>query len=171
MCFTLVEIRTELPQHPVPEEVRHRAGLGRLHIAGSVRNEVTLSPADLRRLRRTTLSEPFTCEEGWTVPGLNWSGVALADVLATAQPSEQARYVRVWSDAYSVTVSLDEADHTVLCDMLDGKPLSVEHGGPWRLIVRGGQCFSSVKWVDRLELMINPEPGSAETIARQRLRP
>ncbi len=167
-----MELRDALPEHAVPDEVRHRPELGVIRIDGCVRHEVTLTPAELAGIKRITFGDPFTCEEGWTVPGLTWSGCAVADVVARALPLQDARYVRVWSGTYSATVPLFDADagQAVLCDTLDGQPLSLQHGGPWRLIVRGGQCFTSVKWVDRLEVTAVPELGTGEAIARERLR-
>jgi len=40
---------------------------------------------------------------------------------------------------------------------------------PWRLVVPGDACFTSVKWVDRIELAAEPGEGSGERIARARL--
>jgi DMSO/TMAO reductase YedYZ molybdopterin-dependent catalytic subunit len=109
------------------------------------------------------------CDEGWAVPGLRWRGVGLADALALAQPLEQARFVSVCSGAYSVSVPLTDAPRILLCDTLNELPLPVEHGGPWRLVVPSGQCFTSVKWVDRLEVTAERVPSTGEVIARQRL--
>jgi DMSO/TMAO reductase YedYZ molybdopterin-dependent catalytic subunit len=78
--------------------------------------------------------------------------VRLADVVALAGPLPAARYVRVHAGEYIVSVPLDGAGAALLCDELNGRPLPPAHGAPWRLLVPGGACFTSVKWVDRLEL-------------------
>ncbi|HEX8967168.1 MAG TPA: molybdopterin-dependent oxidoreductase, partial [Chloroflexota bacterium] len=88
---------------------------------------------------------------------------------ALAQPLEQARFVSVCSGGYSVSVPLGDAARVVLCDTLDDTPLSVEHGGPWRMVMPGRQCFTSVKWVERLEVTASPAPDTGEVIARERL--
>ena len=64
----------------------------------------TLTPADLAGLPRAAHDEPFTCEEGWAVPGLRWGGVRLAAVLALAEPLPGARFVRVGSGDYVIPV-------------------------------------------------------------------
>ena len=165
-----MDVRDQLPEHPVPEEIRRRPAAASIRVEGLVARPATLGEEALAALKRVDLEEPFTCEEGWVVPGLHWRGVTLAEVLTLTQPLEQARYVSIGSGAYAVSVSLSEASHILLCDTLNNMPLSVEHGGPWRLIVPNGQCFTSVKWVDRLALTAECEPGTGEVIARQRLR-
>jgi DMSO/TMAO reductase YedYZ molybdopterin-dependent catalytic subunit len=70
---------------PAPAD-EARAARGLLRIDGLVAQPLELSLADLRALPRIGLDEAFVCEEGWTVPGLRWRGIRLADVLALAQP-------------------------------------------------------------------------------------
>jgi DMSO/TMAO reductase YedYZ molybdopterin-dependent catalytic subunit len=41
------------------------------------------------------------------------------------------------------------------------------HTGRW--VVPGGECFTSIKWLDRLELRSEPGLSTAETIALTRL--
>jgi hypothetical protein len=54
--------------------------------------------------------------------------------------------------SYVTTLPRQAAERALLADELGGTALSVDHGAPWRLIVPGGACYTSVKWVDRLEL-------------------
>jgi DMSO/TMAO reductase YedYZ molybdopterin-dependent catalytic subunit len=167
----LMDLRNQLPDHPVPDEIRRRPAPAAIRIEGLVAYPVTLDGLALAALPRVSLVEPFACDEGWTVPGLRWRGISLADVLALVQPLEQAQFVSVWSGRYSVSVLLSEASHILVCDTLDDMPLSVEHGGPWRLVVPGGRCFTSVKWVERLEVTAQRAPNTGELIARERLLP
>jgi DMSO/TMAO reductase YedYZ molybdopterin-dependent catalytic subunit len=163
-----MEMRDRLPTFPVPPAAARHAVQPTLEISGLVARPRALTPADLAGLARAAHDEPFTCEEGWTVPGLRWGGVRLADVLALAEPLPAARFVRVGSGDYVVPVSLDEASAGLLCDTLNGAPLAVEHGAPWRLLLAGGACFSSVKWVTRLEVSAEAGEASGERIARER---
>jgi len=165
-----VEIRDRLPEHPVPGAVHSRAARSRVRIDGLVAHELLVDSTELTALPRVTIEEPFVCEEGWKVPGLRWGGVILAGVLELAQPLNAARFVCVHSGDYSIAVPLQQAAEVVLSDTLDGLPLPVGHGGPWRLVVPGGQCFSSVKWVDRLEVTQREPATTGERIARNRIR-
>jgi DMSO/TMAO reductase YedYZ molybdopterin-dependent catalytic subunit len=163
-----MEHRTSLPIHPVPQTVS-RASDPMLRVHGLAQQPLELSQQSLARLPRTTLEEPFTCEEGWSVAGLRWSGVRLVDVLALTRPLPTASFVRVCAGEYILPLGLADAEAALLCDQLNGEPLAVEHGAPWRLVVPGATCYASVKWVDRLELASAPGDNTAEAIARARL--
>lgn len=165
-----MEIREGLPEHRVPEAARDGARDPNIRREGLVEEPRTLQPSDLAALTRVDLAGPFDCEEGWQVEHLTWRGVRLSDVVALAGPRPEAFWIRVTSGEYAVLIALTEADSALLAEELNGEPLSLEHGGPWRLIVPGGTCFTSVKWVDRLELTAEPGEESGEAIARARLR-
>jgi DMSO/TMAO reductase YedYZ molybdopterin-dependent catalytic subunit len=66
-------------------------------------------------------------------------------------------------------VALADCERAVLAIYLNGRPLEIEHGAPWRLVLPGGSCFTSVKWVERLELAAQPGEQSGRAIARARL--
>jgi DMSO/TMAO reductase YedYZ molybdopterin-dependent catalytic subunit len=159
--------RVGLPVHPLPAKARIPAVL---RLQGLISRELALKSADFAALPHMEINADFSCEEGWTIPVLRWRGVALRTLIALAQPLPEARYLRVGAGAYEVTLALDSLDGALLCDALDGKPLSPEHGAPWRLLVPGDRCFTSVKWVDRLEVTSAPGEPLGERIARSRLR-
>ncbi len=50
------------------------------------------------------------------------------------------------------------APDVLIADTLDGKPLSVEHGAPLRLVPPGHYGYKSVKYLSRLEFK-NPKDG------------
>ena len=122
--------RESLPTFPVPLDRRDPLAAPSLQITGLIEQSREVTPADLAALARVDLADDFTCEEGWSVPGLHWQGVRLADVLALAQPNTSARFVRVCSGEYEVPVPLPEADRAVLCDRLNGQPLPVSTALP-----------------------------------------
>jgi DMSO/TMAO reductase YedYZ molybdopterin-dependent catalytic subunit len=163
-----MEIRRTLPEQPVPESARAQSAAPRLVIDGLVERPQTLAPEQLAGLARGNFTESFKCEEGWEVPGLTWEGVKLAEVLRLAGALPEARYVRVGSGEYVVPIALQDAADALLCDRLNGEPLPEKNGAPWRLSVPGGVCFSSVKWVDRLTLAVEPGENTGQRIARSR---
>jgi DMSO/TMAO reductase YedYZ molybdopterin-dependent catalytic subunit len=162
------ERRDHWPVHAVPLAIRNRKGWT-IRIDGLVARPLTLRSADLARLPRREIQEPFRCEEGWQVDGLRWRGIKLFDVLALAGPFIDAAYVRASSDSYAVSVPVADAESAPLCGELNGESLPIEHGGPRRLVVPGKECFTSVKWVDCLELTAEPGGQTGEQIARARL--
>jgi DMSO/TMAO reductase YedYZ molybdopterin-dependent catalytic subunit len=158
-----------LPAHPIPDRVRSSTADAVLRIEGLVERPLSLSGADLADLPRVALTDDFTCAEGWSVPDLRWEGPRLSQVLALARPRSEARYVRVCADAYAVPLTLEQAELALLCDRLAGQPLSLAHGAPWRLLLPAGDCFTSVKWVSRLELCAEPGENTGQCIAQARL--
>ncbi len=165
-----MDVRNTLPVHPPASDERPAAGEeGAIRVEGLVAQPGTLSSAMLSELPRRQLAERFTCEEGWSVDDLRWEGIPLSAVLASCRPLPDARYVRVRAGRYWTAVPLSDGESALLCDRLNGEPLAREHGGPWRLVVPGGACFTSVNWVSALELAAAAGEMTAERIARARI--
>ena len=156
-----------LPVHPVPPSAA--AGRPGILVEGLVARPLRIDGSRLRGLPRRGVREDFACEEGWTAAGVAWSGLVLADAIALSAPLPEATHVRVCAGAYAVPLDLAQASRALLCDELEGRPLELEHGGPWRLLLPGGRCFTSVKWVDRLELAAGPGEPAGERMALARL--
>ncbi|MGH2350075.1 MAG: molybdopterin-dependent oxidoreductase, partial [Chloroflexota bacterium] len=68
-------------------------------------------------------------------------------------------------------LTLDEALAALLAVRLDSRPLPAAHGGPVRLVVPGRECFTSVKWLDHLEVRDTPGAETGRAIALARLSP
>ena len=161
-------MRDELPAHqPITEQLS--LATGDLRVEGLAWRTATLTQAELGRLPRASLADDFTCEEGWRVAGLMWEGVALREIVHLCLPLPTARYVRVSAGAYWHALALNDIDRALLCDRLNGAPLSREHGAPWRLILADGACFTSVKWVSALTFAAEPGNPTGERIARARI--
>lgn len=158
----------ELPVHPLPAD-QLGATSGEIHIAGLAWRGEPLTREELAKLPRARFDGDFACEEGWRVEGLAWEGVSLREVVALCVPLPAARSVLVGAGLYSYELSLDHLDRALLCDRLNGEPLTPEHGAPWRLVVADGACFTSVKWVSALSFTAEPGEATAEGIARGRI--
>lgn len=164
--------RDTLPVHPLPDDQRPAdSEPGGVRLTGLCARPGTLSAAEMRELPRQRLAEPFACEEGWSVDGLAWEGVLLREIVARGGPLPEARYLRVYAGDYWLALPLADLDSALLCDRLNDAPLTPEHGAPWRLLLSGGACFTSVKWVSRLELAAEAGDATAERIARRRISP
>lgn len=167
-----METLKELPFHDIPAQVNEWITQPTLRIVGLVAQPQTLSAADLLAARasfsRASFTQDFLCDGKWTVPDQQWSGYRLLDVLALAKPLPTAKYIRVGSGDYIVPITLEDAANALLADTLNGQPLTVEHGAPWRLALFGGRCFTSVKWVERLELTADPGDNTSLQIVRER---
>lgn len=154
-----------LPVHPTPEMPRDY----RLRVDGSVRRPVDLRLDDLLRMTRAGLEADFSCLEGWVAPGQRWTGVPLLSVIAEVEPETDVCWVCVAAGDFVAPLTMDEAAQALLAVELNGEPLPLEHGAPVRLLVPGGECFTSVKWVDHVWCSITPPERSGERIALDRL--
>ena len=91
-----------------------------------------------------------------------FTGVSVDDLLERRGPQADARFVMAHSST-GYTTNLPLADVTggkawVVWEF-GGKPLPREHGGPVRLLVPHLYFWKSAKWVTRLELMAEDQPG------------
>jgi DMSO/TMAO reductase YedYZ molybdopterin-dependent catalytic subunit len=136
-----------------------------LCVDGLVRRCLHLTVADLEKLPQQDVSHDFTCLEGWTVPDVKWSGVLLEAILLLTEPSPEARYVQASAGEFSISLPRDVALHALLAIRLVNSALALEHGGPVRLIVPGGECFMNIKWLDHLKLRRDAGSNTGETIA------
>ncbi len=165
-----MNIRETLPVHPSDDQqTQPEDEMGDIDICGLVAQPRVVTAAELAALPHTRRTERFVCEEGWAVEGLTWEAIPLRDALSICAPLPEARFAHVYAGRYWHALPLDELDHTLLCDRLNDAPLAREHGAPWRLVLSGGACFTSVKWVSKIELAAEAGPQTAERIARGRI--
>lgn len=130
---------------------------------GLVDRPMTLTLADLRQMRQTTLVRGFQCVTGWRVGAVHWSGVLLRDLLATAgvQPAGTVLTFRSFDGLYTESLTLAQAtrpDILVALTML-GAPVTHDHGGPVRLYVAPMYGYKSIKWLGKIEIVNAVTPG------------
>lgn len=74
----------------------------------------------------------------------------------------QARYVLVhaYGGDWTTNIPLVDllAEDALFADTHDGKPISLEHGGPVRLVVPRLYASKSAKWVHGVELVARDQP-------------
>jgi DMSO/TMAO reductase YedYZ molybdopterin-dependent catalytic subunit len=103
----------------------------------------------------------LVCVEGWSAIAW-WAGLRFDDLLRAYPPMSQAKWARLESsvnlgrwgnpDPYFVSLDLSTARHpqTLLATHLDGKPLTVEHGAPLRLLVPVKLGLKNIKAITRI---------------------
>ncbi|MES2730202.1 MAG: molybdopterin-dependent oxidoreductase [Bacteroidota bacterium] len=95
---------------------------------------------ELKKLPKTEVVFNFKCIEGWSQVSW-WAGVRFADFVKHygLQKEVQLAYVGLHTpdEAYYVGMDTDSAMHpqTILSYEMNGKPLSLNHGYPLRLII------------------------------------
>ncbi len=135
----------------------------RLEVSGLVERPATLTLADLEAMPATRLVRTFQCVTGWSVPDVEWEGVALSAILdrVGVRPGAVAVSFDSYDHADTESLTLDQArlpDVLVAYRML-GAPVTREHGGPVRLYVAPMFGYKSLKWLSRIRVVNRVEPG------------
>lgn len=121
-----------------------------LHIHGQVENPVRLNWQQFLALPQFTDRSDFHCVTTWSQFDMEFSGVAFFTLADLVKPKPSATHVFFKShDGYStnnpLSVCLD--DDVLIAHTWNGRPLSVEHGGPARVIVPKRYAWKGAKWV------------------------
>lgn len=121
----------------------------------------------LSRLPRRELVADFHCVAGWSTRDLRWEGVLLRDLYAACGPAGGCTHLRACGrDGYRAVLTLEDAlaDDVLIADRLDGRPLPLEHGGPWRIVSASQYGYKSVKHLCRLELHPREPPAGHQRV-------
>lgn len=132
-------------------------------IDGLVEEPVELTWKEFAALPRAAMTVDFICVEGWSVSDVSWQGPRVADLLRRARPKPEAKFVVFHADGgtYTDSLSVEQArdPRAMLAVNMDGAALDPRQGTPVRLVVPWMYGYKSVKWVRRLELVDEFEPG------------
>ncbi len=155
------------PNNPDSSEIYRQLQAGgftqwRLSIEGLVTRPGTFSLADLKRFPSRTQITRHTCEEGWSAIG-EWTGVPLSRVLDEVGLLPTARFVRfsAYDDWADDSIDMLDALHpqTLLAYGMNGRELSIPHGGPVRLRVETQMGYRSMKYLQRIVVMDEFDDG------------
>ncbi|MCW2918399.1 MAG: oxidoreductase molybdopterin binding [Actinomycetia bacterium] len=135
----------------------------KLNVTGMVTSPRSFTFAELQAMPQTQITKDFQCVTGWRVPGVQWSGVALPDLLDAVGVDPKATAVRFHSfdGAYTESLTMVQArrrDILVATTML-GAPVTHDHGGPVRLFAAPMYGYKSLKWLGGIELVNKVVPG------------
>jgi DMSO/TMAO reductase YedYZ molybdopterin-dependent catalytic subunit len=119
---------------------------------------------ELLDLPTQTPTVDLHCVTKWSKLGTTWEGVSLDVLLADVETA--ADYVLVHAyGGYTTNLPLEDLldGQAWIAYRYGGEALTPEHGGPARLLVPHLYLWKSAKWVRRLELLLEDEPGFWET--------
>lgn len=154
----------------IPRIARKQAADPHLRCFGAVPVERSFQPADLDPLPRIDFTGGMTCNEAGRKPDRHWHGVPLRTLMELAGADPAIRFINVSCGPYAAAVGVERADEVLLADQVDGHPISLEEGGPWRLIIPQGRNYDSVKWVDAIEFSLDTPNLASERISQARTR-
>jgi DMSO/TMAO reductase YedYZ molybdopterin-dependent catalytic subunit len=122
----------------------------------------SLTYADLLALPQLAITGDLHCGTGWSVLGLDWSGVATSVLLERFPAVPECTHVMVTAQyGYSANMPLRAfADRASLIALRhDGVPLTPERGFPARLIIPSLYSWKGPKWVRAIEYLTTDRPG------------
>jgi DMSO/TMAO reductase YedYZ molybdopterin-dependent catalytic subunit len=124
-----------------------------LEVGGLARNPLRLTLEMLQVMPSVTYTVKHHCVEGWTAIG-TWTGVPLSTVVALAEPTATAEYLRF--DTFDARFyngwDFKSALHpqTILAYAFNGRPLTPERGAPLRLYAPVKLGYKLTKYLTRL---------------------
>lgn len=128
-----------------------------------------LGVADLARLPFHEQVTRLVCVEGWSAIAW-WGGPRFADLLAAFPPAPGARWAAIRSavnldfrgrsDPYYVSIDLGTARHpqTLLATHHDGRPLTLAHGAPLRLLAPMKLGLKNIKAITDIAYVAGEPP-------------
>lgn len=120
--------------------------------------QLELTMEEIHTLPHQEVITELKCIEGWSQV-VHWGGVRFADFVARyypelAQNTALVPYVGMQTPdgKYYIGLDMPSALHpqTLLCYELDGKPLSLEHGAPLRLVIPLKYGIKHIKGLGRI---------------------
>lgn len=136
----------------------------KLQLGGLIENPISWTFAQFQQLRRVKVFADFHCVTRWSRLGNVWEGVATRDIVSLAGGIRpECKYVLAYGhdQGWTTNLSIDEflADDALIATHHDGEPISVEHGGPARLVVPRLYAWKSAKWLSGLEFLAEDRAG------------
>jgi DMSO/TMAO reductase YedYZ molybdopterin-dependent catalytic subunit len=136
----------------------------RFSVKGLVAQETQWTWEEFSALPRVKVFSDFHCVTRWSRLGNLWEGVSARFLIERAGGAlPNAHYVMAYGYDRGWTTNLPladvEEDDVLVAILHDGESISLDHGGPARLIVPRLYAWKSAKWVAGLELLEKDRAG------------
>ncbi len=106
----------------------------------------------------------FHCVTRWSRLGNVWEGVSTREIVARAgglPPEARFALAHGYDGGWTTNLPLGDflAEDALVAISHDGEPLTIEHGGPARLIVPQLYAWKSAKWLRAIEFLDRDRAG------------
>ena len=133
-------------------------------LEGLVNRPVTFNWEQFQELPRVKVFSDFHCVTRWSRLGNLWEGISVAKLVELAGGLKpEAGYVVAhgYDQGWTTNMPLAEciAEDALVAFLHDGEEISLEHGGPVRLIVPRLYAWKSAKWLRALEFKVQDQAG------------
>ncbi|MDB5506339.1 MAG: Sulfite oxidase-like oxidoreductase [Devosia sp.] len=102
------------------------------------------------------------CVTSWSRYDNSFAGVSTQHLLEAAGVSDTATHVVLHSnDGYTTNLTIEDfaRPENLIAHSWNGEPLTLDHGGPVRLVVPHLYFWKSAKWLRRLDFVTADHPG------------
>ncbi len=133
-------------------------------VDGHVASPQRWSWEEFYNLPREDITADIHCVTKWSKLDTKWEGVSVDTLVEPAEPL--GSFVVAHCDGgYTTNLPLEDVTggKAWIAYRYNDEPLEPEHGGPARLLVPHLYFWKSAKWVRRLEIIDQDEPGFWET--------
>lgn len=135
----------------------------RLEVFGLVEQPLSLTLAELQALPQVKVFADFHCVTRWSRLGNLWEGVATRALAERVKIQPEAQFVlaHAYDNDWTTNMPLEFflAEDSLLTHTHDGQPISLEHGGPVRLMIPQLYAWKSAKWIRGLEFLSADQAG------------
>lgn len=136
----------------------------KLRVFGLVNQPRQWNWEDFQKLPRVKVFADFHCVTRWSRLGNIWEGVSARALLdLCGGPKEGARFVLAhgYDHGWTTNLPIEDflAEDALVALTHDGEPISLEHGGPARLMVPRLYAWKSAKWLAGIEFLPKDEAG------------
>lgn len=138
-----------------------------MEVTGEVEKPFRMSLGELIAMPQDSLEFDIHCVTSWSRFNSTFTGVPLSLLLERAKPNGTGTFVSF--EAYSsrdhhTSLPLDVArTESWVVHSFDRAPLTLEHGGPVRVVTPGRYFYKSIKWLRRIEVLEEDRLGWWET--------
>ncbi|MGV3582380.1 MAG: molybdopterin-dependent oxidoreductase [Methylophilus sp.] len=133
-----------------------------LRVFGLVENELDLDWTAFKALPQIHDVSDFHCVTRWSQLDMCWHGVQVREILDLAKPLSNANFVTMHGyDGYTTNLPLDALldDDVLIAHSVFGQLLTLDHGGPARMVVPKRYAWKGAKWLKAIELHEFDRPG------------
>lgn len=133
-----------------------------LTVDGLVEKPSIFSWEQFNALPQVTDLSDFHCVTTWSKYDCQWTGVAFTTLFEIVQPKPEARFVYFTGyDGYSTNVPLENCldDDVLIATQFGGAPVSLEHGGPARVIIPKLYAWKGSKFVKGITFLAEDRLG------------
>ena len=135
-----------------------------LSIEGGCSAPRTWSLTELQQGFKIDQTLDIHCVTRWSKFDMKVTGVPLLRLMKEVRPNSDIKFASFVARSdrnHSTSLSLKDIQRIqpMVAWEVDGVPLTKEHGGPLRLITPGKYFYKSLKWLERIELLVQDRLG------------